>query len=342
MSWPGALGTARPLTAPEDRGLAERLPPPGPRERILRLDPIRPPLLPHEARLDLPHLLAVQELMIHVHQVLVHEAVVAPHFAPEPPRLEPRDRRPNRASGTPPSPPAPGRPGTRRSAPPPHGTDKPAPRSAASPCPDTAPRRRPRPNCTSTRDTRSVSRPRPPTPCSAAPAGAHSDPRAHTPAVLRPHQHDRLPRPPHRQRLPRLQLRRPSHRIPMIRMRPDPAEIPSTGAILPIDRRTIGRFAVNGVDRDWHRRKLVHSPSLFASAFAGPSLTLATCLRRTLRTHTVCASYNRKLGLGFTQRRLADRCNALQLLAKPRLQMDQRPATTPDRVIEPKPPRRPR
>ena len=68
----------------ENRRLAERLPAAGAGETVFRFHPVLAAILAEQARPHLAHDPAVQELMVHVHQVLVHETVVAGDLAAEP------------------------------------------------------------------------------------------------------------------------------------------------------------------------------------------------------------------------------------------------------------------
>ena len=77
----------------QDRGLAQRLFPAFPREGVIDLHPVLALTQAAETGADLAHLPAVQELMVHVHQVLVHEAVVAGDFTAQAARLVGRVRR---------------------------------------------------------------------------------------------------------------------------------------------------------------------------------------------------------------------------------------------------------
>ena len=67
----------------EDELLSERLTTSGAREGVVRLHPAVTVAQVEEDGLDAPHETAVQELMVHIHQVLVHEGVVAADLAIE-------------------------------------------------------------------------------------------------------------------------------------------------------------------------------------------------------------------------------------------------------------------
>ena len=69
--------------AAEDGGFAQRLFAAGAGEGVLHFQPGLAQAPAEIARADLAHLAAVQELMVHVHQVLVHEGVMAGDLAAE-------------------------------------------------------------------------------------------------------------------------------------------------------------------------------------------------------------------------------------------------------------------
>ena len=75
------------LAGAEHERFAHRLLAFHPRERVVDLDPVVAAAPAPPPRAHLPHLLAMQELMVHVHQVLVHERVVALDLAAEAARL---------------------------------------------------------------------------------------------------------------------------------------------------------------------------------------------------------------------------------------------------------------
>ncbi len=178
------VGPAAAALAAEDHPLAERHAAAGAGEGVVDLEPVLAHAAAEVARPDLPHLRPVQELMVHVHQVLVHERVVTADRLAEAPGLvagigdgpETRERHLRRRGGR--------HRGRRTRPPPPRDSDKAARRSGACICRDRAPR------CTcpslhrSSRGIRSgCRRPRPGRP-RAALADARSDPRARTPPLL--------------------------------------------------------------------------------------------------------------------------------------------------------------
>ena len=69
----------------QDRGFAEWLLPALAGKGVIHLQPVIALAHAAETGAYLAHLPAVQELMVHVHQVLVHEAIMAGHFTAEPP-----------------------------------------------------------------------------------------------------------------------------------------------------------------------------------------------------------------------------------------------------------------
>ena len=210
--------------AADDDGFAERRLFVGTRKAVIDFHPARTGAAFEIARHHLARGAAVQELMVHVHQVLVHETVVAGDVLAESPRLvggvsrcaDPRQRGGGGGCA------GPHEDQARRA----RNRDSGGHRSAACLCRDRERRRRRPTRRSASHDSRSGW-------CShrrflstAAPAGARSGlPARRQAPVSGPHQHDRLARELRGIGLAGLYFARPCDRIPVIRMRADIAKV---------------------------------------------------------------------------------------------------------------------